>query len=172
MQKAAQAYIQAQVTTVNQGDLLIMLFDGCIKFMKQAKERMAERDYAKKGILISKALDVIAELQGSLNAQKGGELAENLKRIYMVCSTRLLMANLKMDQNLLDEVIKTISGIRDAFAQINTPEFAPKQAVPQATIRQQATSLASGIAEAPSAGMSVHRAVAAYANAHAKKDAG
>ncbi len=172
MQKAAQAYIQAQVTTVSQGDLLIMLFDGCIKFLKQAKERMAEKDYAKKGILISKALDVIAELQGSLNAQKGGELAENLKRIYMVCSTRLLMANMKMDQTLVDDVINTISGIRDAFAQINTPEFAPKQAVPQATVRQQGSTMAPGLVVAPSQGASVHRAVAAYAQAHARKDGG
>jgi len=171
MQKAAQAYIQAQVTTVGQGDLLIMLFDGCIKFLKQAKERMAERDYAKKGILISKALDIIAELQGSLNAQKGGELAENLKRIYMVCSTRLLMANMKMDQGIVDEVIKTLSGIRDAFAQINTPEFAPKQPAPQASSRQQGAPMPTGLVAAPSQGMSVHKAVAAYAHAHARKDA-
>lgn len=169
MHKAAQAYVQAQVTTVSQGDLLIMLFDGCIKFLKQAKERMAERDYAQKGILISKALDIIAELQGSLNAQKGGSLAENLKRLYMVCSTRLLMANMKMDQSLIDEVVRTLSGIRDAFAQINTPEFAPKQTAPQTTIRQQTSTMQPGLVAAPSQGTSLHRAVAAYA--HARKDA-
>ena len=172
MQKAAQAYMQTQVTTVNQGDLLIMLFDGCIKFLRQAKERMAERDYAKKGILISKALDIIAELQGSLNAQKGGELAQNLKRIYMVCSTRLLMANMKMDPKMIDGVIDTLSGIRDAFAQINTPEFVPKQAAPQATGRQAGPLASVMVGDAPSAGTSLHRAVAAYANAHARKDAG
>jgi flagellar protein FliS len=168
MQKAAQAYIQTQVTTTSQGDVLILLFDGALKFLKQAKERMAAKDYAQKGILISKVLDVIAELQGSLNMQKGGKLAENLSRLYFLCSTKLLAANLKMDQNLLDEVVGMLSGVRDAFAQINTPEFAPP---PQSAARTQSLiSTRPGLAPSTAAGASVHKAFAAYS--HATKDAG
>jgi len=163
MHKAAQAYFQTQVTTTTQGDLLIMLFDGALKFLKQAKERMEARDYAKKGILISKALDVLAELQGSLNAQKGGELAENLRKLYLLCSTKLLMANMRMDQNLVDEVIRILSGIRDAFAQINTPEFAPAAPTPNLnTAVRGAVPLAQAGLAAPSAGMSMNRAFSAY----------
>ena len=58
MHKAAQAYLQTQVTTTSQGELLLLLYDGAIKFLTQAKERMAARDMAGKGVLISKALDV------------------------------------------------------------------------------------------------------------------
>lgn len=123
MQKAAQAYFQAQVTTTSQGDLLIMLYDGAVKFLTQAKERMAARDMAGKGILISKAMDIINELDSSLNADKGGELAVNLHKLYFYCSTRLLNANLKLDPALIDEVIKILTGLRSAYAQIiDTPE--------------------------------------------------
>ncbi|UZP68923.1 flagellar export chaperone FliS [Desulfovibrio mangrovi] len=123
MQKAAKAYFQTQVATTSQGKLLLMLYDGCIKFLNQAKIKIEERDYAQKGILISKALDVINELDSSLNAEKGGELAENLHKLYFYCSTRLLNANLKMDIGYIDEVIKILSGLRSAYAQIiDTPE--------------------------------------------------
>lgn len=162
MQKAAQAYFQTQVTTTTQGDLLIMLFDGCIKFLRQAKESMAAKDYAKKGILISKALDVVAELQSSLNPQKGGEVAENLRKLYLLCSTKLLMANMRMDQNLVDEVINMLSGIRDAFSQINTPEFAPTGPAPIQAARAGSPMPPTMTGAAPSAGAPMHRAFAAY----------
>lgn len=123
MQKAAHAYLQTQVTTTTQGELLLLLYDGAIKFLNQAKEKIAERDYAGKGILISKALDIVNELDASLNLEKGGELAENLHKLYFYCSTRLLNANLKMDVAFIDEVIKILSGLRGAYGQIvNTPE--------------------------------------------------
>ncbi|NHZ47498.1 flagellar export chaperone FliS, partial [Nitratidesulfovibrio liaohensis] len=123
MQKAAHAYLQTQVTTTTQGELLLLLYDGAVKFLNQAKEKIAERDYAGKGILISKALDIVNELDASLNLEKGGELAENLHKLYFYCSTRLLNANLKMDVAFIDEVIKILSGLRGAYGQIvNTPE--------------------------------------------------
>lgn len=123
MQKAAHAYLQTQVTTTTQGELLLLLYDGAIKFLNQAKAKIAERDYAAKGILISKALDIVNELDASLNLEKGGELAENLHKLYFYCSTRLLNANLKMDVAFIDEVIKILSGLRGAYGQIvNTPE--------------------------------------------------
>ncbi|WP_243310968.1 flagellar export chaperone FliS [Fundidesulfovibrio agrisoli] len=165
MQKAAQAYIQTQVNTVTQGDLVIMLFDGCIKFLRQAKEAMSDKDYARKGVLISKALDVIAELQSSLNLQKGGEVAENLSKLYLLCSTKLLMANMNMDQGIVDQVVNMLSGVRDAFAQINTPEFVPQAPVATQQARSTGPGLATAGMAAPSAGAPVHKAFAAYSQA-------
>lgn len=118
MQKAAQAYFQTQVSTTSQGELLLMLYDGAVKFLRQAQDKINEKDYAQKGILISKALDVIAELDGSLNVQKGGEIAQNLHNLYFYCNTRLLLANMNMDNALIDEVIKILSGLRSAYAEI------------------------------------------------------
>jgi flagellar protein FliS len=119
MQSAARSYFQTQVSTTTQGDLLIMLFDAALKFLGQAKEKMAEKNYAQKGILISKALDILTELQGTLNSSKGGELADRLQKLYFFCSSRLLTANLKMDATKIDEVVHILTGLRDAFNEAN-----------------------------------------------------
>lgn len=169
MHKAAQAYFQTQVTTTSQGELLLLLYDGAIKFLTQAKERMAARDMAGKGVLISKALDVINELDGSLNAEKGGDLAGNLHKLYFYCSTRLLTANLKLDPNLIDEVIKILSGLRGAYAQIvNTPEaqaaaadVAARQS-PAATAPQRSAPVLPNMAKPPAGFAARAQATAAY----------
>lgn len=119
MQNAVKNYLQTQVSTTTQGDLVIMLYDAALKFLHQAKERIAEKNYAQKGILISKALDILSELQGSLNVNKGGDLAERLQKLYFFCSSRLLTANLKMDVTKIDEVMGILSGLREAFVEAN-----------------------------------------------------
>ncbi|WP_027721397.1 flagellar export chaperone FliS [Maridesulfovibrio zosterae] len=132
MHKAAHAYLSTQVHTTSKGELLLMLYDAAIKFMKQAKIKIDEKDYAAKGILISKAIEVISELTSSLNKEKGGSLAENLSQLYLFCNTRLLQANLKMDTTKLDEVITIIDGIASAYREIIPTEEA-QAAVPMET---------------------------------------
>jgi len=129
--KAANAYMQTHVTTTTPGHLVVMLYDGAITFLEQAKQEIAANNFAKKGILISQALDIIAELDGSLNNEKGGELAQNLHRLYMYCNTRLLRANLKMDTAIIDEVIGILSSFRSAFAEISRTQ--PHPAPPKAS---------------------------------------
>ncbi len=123
MLKKTQIYMQTSVSTVGQGEILILLYNAAIKFLTQAREKIREKDVAAKGILISKALDIINELDSSINMEAGGSLAENLHQLYFVCSTRLLRANVSMDIEALDSVLATLTGLRDAYAQIvNTPE--------------------------------------------------
>jgi flagellar protein FliS len=129
--KAANAYMQTHVTTTTPGHLVVMLYDGAITFLEQAKEEIAAKNFAKKGILISQALDIIAELDASLNNDKGGELAQNLHRLYVYCNTRLLRANLKMDTAIIDEVIGSLSSFRSAFAEISRTQ--PHPAPPKAS---------------------------------------
>ena len=125
MHRAANAYMQTQVTTTTPGHLVVMLYDGAITFLEQAKQEIGVKNYAKKGILISQALDIISELDGSLNTDKGGEIAQNLHKLYMYCSTRLLQANLKMDITLIDEVIGILSSFRSAFSEISKTQAHP-----------------------------------------------
>lgn len=138
MHRAAQAYLQTQVTTTNQGDVVILLFDGAVNFLNRAKECIEAKDYAGKGVLISKALDIIDELEGTLNMEKGGELARNLYNLYVLCSTKLLTASMRLDIALVDEVIAILTGIRNAFAEIlTTPEA--QSAAQEIAMNQQAS---------------------------------
>lgn len=125
MNKAAKAYFQTKITTTDQGDLLIMLYDAAIKFLNQAKTKMKEKDYAAKGIAISRAMDIVNELTSSLNKERGGDISKNLADLYLYCTSRLLKANLRMDTDMVDEVINILSGLRSAFAEI-VPQFSGK----------------------------------------------
>jgi flagellar protein FliS len=116
---AARAYLQTQVTTTKPGDVIVLLYEGALKFLAQAKVKMAEGDPEAKGILLSKAIDIISELDASLNMQKGGELGENLHKLYFYCNTRLLQANLKLDPKLIDEVATILSSLKSAFEEIS-----------------------------------------------------
>ena len=118
MQSAARAYFQTKVNTTTQEEVVILLFEAAIKFLQQAKKKIEEKNYAEKGILISKALDIISELDGSLNTEGGGEIATNLHNLYYYCQTRLLIANLKLDRGIIDEVIEILKKIGSAFAEI------------------------------------------------------
>lgn len=123
MQKASVAYMQTQITTTNQGELLLMLYAGAIKFLIRAKEEIEKKNFAEKGMLISKAMDIIAELDGSLNMERGGELSKNLHQLYMFCNSHLLKASIKMNAKFIDDVVNILEGLRSAYAQIiNTPE--------------------------------------------------
>jgi len=118
MLKAAKAYLVTQVTTASQGDLLLMLYDTAVKHLRQAIEKMRAGDVAGKGILITKAIDIISELQESLNKERGGDISKNLFQLYFFCNTRLLKANLQMNTDMVEEVISILFGLRQAFAQI------------------------------------------------------
>lgn len=118
MLKAAKAYLATQVSTSSQGDLLLMLYDTAIRHLHQAIEKIRAGDVAGKGVLISKAINIVSELQECLNKERGGEISKNLFQLYFYCNTRLLTGNLKMNTEMLEEVITILSGLRQAFAQI------------------------------------------------------
>ena len=160
MHRAAQAYFQTGVTTTGQGDILLMLYDGAIKFMNQAKERLEANDMAGKGNNITKALQILDELSVTLDMQKGGELSETLRNLYIFCTNRLVMANIKKSTEMIDEVIKIITGLRAAFAAIvDLPEA--QEAAAQVAASQRASGIlparaqpgtAAPVASAPGAG--------------------
>ena len=85
MHRAANAYLQTDVSTTSPGELIIMLYDGAIKFLTRAKVLIDARDVAGNGVAISKAMDVIHELSSVLTRATGGELAENLHTLSFMC---------------------------------------------------------------------------------------
>lgn len=140
MQRAAAAYFQTKVTTTDQGDIVVMLYDGAIKFLNQAVEHLAANDMAQKGLALSRALDVINELDSALNMEKGGSLSENLHSLYLFCSNHLVTANLKKDPERIGHVIKILSGLRSAYSEILTlPEAREAAQKAAASLRANTT---------------------------------
>jgi len=129
MANPARAYLTTQVETTTQGELLLMLYEAAIKFLKRAKIEIDNKDYAKKGIYISKAMAIIHELSESLNKEKGGDITPKLAQLYMFCTSQLVKANIRLDNKMIDEVIKIMDGLRSAYAQI-VPQLDGKTAPP------------------------------------------
>nr|WP_321514557.1 flagellar export chaperone FliS [uncultured Pseudodesulfovibrio sp.] len=118
MANPAKAYLATQIETTTQGDLLLMLYEAAIKFLKRAKVEIDKKDYAKKGIYISKAMAIIHELSESLNKEKGGDITPKLGALYHFCTSQLIKANIRLDNKMIDEVINILEGLRSAYAQI------------------------------------------------------
>lgn len=140
MQNPTQSYKNIQINTTDRGEIIIMLYDGALRFLARAKEKMLEKDMAAKGLLISKAIDIISELDSSLNMEAGESLAQNLRNIYFLCNSRLLMANLKLDIDTLDSVVTTLKILRDAFFETMQTEEA-KEALKKMGPHRQTVSL-------------------------------
>ena len=118
-QLAQQQYVTTQVGTADRLQLVIMLYDGAISFLGQAKEKMAARDAAGKGLLIGRALDIIAELNASLNFQAGRELATNLFHLYNFMTSHLTKANLNWDLAALEEVLVMLTELRETWVEVS-----------------------------------------------------
>jgi flagellar protein FliS len=121
--KPAQAYaavgMETGVASANPHQLILMLFDGAIVAVANAKRHMQQGEIASKGETISKAINIIANgLRASLDIQSGGELAERLAALYDYMCARLLYANLHNDPAVLTEVAGLLTEIRAAWEEI------------------------------------------------------
>ncbi|WP_396623536.1 flagellar export chaperone FliS [Luteitalea sp.] len=116
--KGAQAYLQTQVQSRTPVELVVMLYDGAIKFLGQARDAMAARDMKAKRDAMSRGLAIVQELQNMLNMEAGGEVAERLDALYTYILGRCYEANQQRDPAGLDEAIKLLTPLRDAWADV------------------------------------------------------
>lgn len=113
------AGIELEVNTASPHKLVLMLFDGALQAINIARMGIAEKDIQKKGMAISKAIDIILNgLRISLDTEAGGKLAQDLYALYDYMGRRLLQANLNNDLAALDEVDHLLNEIRSAWAEI------------------------------------------------------
>lgn len=118
-----EQYKETQVTTANQGKLIVMLYDGAIKFINIAAEHMdSPKTYDIANTNIIKAQDIITELLLSLNMADGGEIAQNLFSLYMYFKKQLLDANISKDPEILRPIVANLKQLRDAWDQISNKE--------------------------------------------------
>ena len=115
-------YKTTQITTANQGKLIVMLYDGAIKFLTIALDNMEPKKYDIVNNNIIKAQDIITELLLSLNMDEGGEISRNLFSLYMYFKKQLLEANIKKDPAIINHVLKLLKEMREAWDQISANE--------------------------------------------------
>jgi flagellar protein FliS len=116
--KGIGAYQQTVIGTQSKGRLIVMLYDGAIKFMKLAIQEMEAGNHAAKGQYINRAQDVINELNAVLDMEAGGEIARNLRRLYVFMNRRLSEANTKRDPQMIRDVITLMEELNQSWKAI------------------------------------------------------
>ncbi|MGM0471745.1 MAG: flagellar export chaperone FliS [Bacillota bacterium] len=111
-------YKEVQVKTANQGQLLLMLYRGAIKFLRLAKEGINEEDIEKKNEYLQRSQAIISELQDTLDFEQGEDIAENLDQLYDFMNRQLIAANIQNKPELVDEVRELMKELLDAWQQI------------------------------------------------------
>lgn len=111
-------YQETAVCTQNRGQLVVMLYDGAIHFLKQAVAALEQEDYASKGIRIARAIDIIIELNTVLDMDRGGKIAQNLRSLYNFMHHHLSEANLKKDATMIWDVIKLLEELKQGWQEI------------------------------------------------------
>ncbi|MCL2102600.1 MAG: flagellar export chaperone FliS [Syntrophorhabdaceae bacterium] len=118
-------------TTIDTSDnvrIVSLLFDGAVNFMKVAQTKMEQNDIAGRGVYLGKATAIVSELLKSLNMEEGGEIAENLQRLYDFVLDRLLKANLKNDMQSLEEARQVLDNIRLGWKDMERNQIAVRSA--------------------------------------------
>jgi flagellar secretion chaperone FliS len=115
-----QSYRQVATRTASPGQLVLMLYDGVIRFLERAKAGFQLDDPVEFNTTINnnilRAQDIVRELDCSLNTEQGGDLAVELRRLYDYFDRVLLEANLRKDPKGINDVIRRTTILRDAWA--------------------------------------------------------
>lgn len=118
----SSSYRQIATQTATPGQLVLMLFDGAIRFLERARLGFAETDPLAFNLAVNnniqRAQAVIHELNTSLNLRDGGEVAANFRRLYDYFDDRLMESNVRKSETELAEVLRRLGVLRDAWAEM------------------------------------------------------
>jgi flagellar protein FliS len=142
-----KSYRQVATQTAPPGQLVLMLFDGALKSLDLALLGFEHKDFAERNLAVhnnlTRALDIIRELNGSLDMAAGGQLAETLRNLYMYFEQRVNESNFKKSPEGIHEVMPMLKQLRDAwFAMLAKQDADPAALAAADTNRLASASLA------------------------------
>lgn len=112
-----ERYLQVQVQTATPEMLITMLMDGAVRFLRQAKTHLAAGRVEATHRAIIRAQDIVTELNTSLDMDKGGEVAQQLRRTYEMLLARLVDANARKEPALIDQLISYLLDLRGSWVE-------------------------------------------------------
>ena len=131
---ARNTYRQVEVNGSNKLQLVVMLYDGAIRFLGDAKACLEKKNARGNRVAVNRALAILGELQSTLNVAEGGEIAQNLDNLYTYMSARILDANLKGNAAGFDESIRLLRILNSAWTEIARKSAQPEATTPSAEL--------------------------------------
>lgn len=117
MTRGADAYRRTEAQSASPLQLVVMLYDGALRFLSEARTAQAAGDLAGRARAMARVSAIIAECHSTLNMEAGGAVAVTLDGLYTYISTRLLDVTVKRDASALDEITGLIVPLREAWSQ-------------------------------------------------------
>ena len=155
MNNPYRQYQKTQVTTASREKVLLMLYEGAIRFTKQAHAAMLAKKIAEKGRFISKATAILSELMATLDFKVGGQLAADLENLYVFMIDKLIEGNITNNPECLEQVEKLLMTLFTAWKDVvenPRPDGVPSKEIQPAEFKawqdqQQANPATPGKAE-------------------------
>ena len=114
----AQEYRKNAVLGASPAQLVVMLYDGALRFMEAGRMAMRAKDLPRQNDALQRAQKIVVELLSTLDLEQGGEIASNLASLYGFVLDKLMEANVYDRESALDEAAKPVRDLREAWAQI------------------------------------------------------
>jgi len=112
------AYRENGILTQPREKLVVMLYEGAINFLKRAAAAMEAGNCEDKAKYVQKAQAIVDELNVALDVEAGGEVAANLRRLYLFMTTHLNQANIRQDPQLIQDVIDLLQDLNEGWKAI------------------------------------------------------
>ncbi|MEO0323250.1 MAG: flagellar export chaperone FliS [Myxococcota bacterium] len=122
MSFAVAKYRSAKTTTASPVQIVVQLYEGSLKYLRQARGCVERKDYAGKGVALRKAHAIITELQATLRPEHAPELCEQLYALYDFVLFRITETNLKNDPALLEGPLQVLGELREAWIELLTQQ--------------------------------------------------
>jgi flagellar secretion chaperone FliS len=113
-----QEYQKGAVNGASPVQLVIMLYDGALRFMEAGKHAMQTKELEKQNVSLQRAQKIVMELMACLDMHNGGDIAKNLLGLYTYALEQLVDANLKDDPAGIDRTIRIFSELRESWVEI------------------------------------------------------
>ncbi len=110
-------YQQNQIMTASRAQILVMLYDGAIRFAIQAIQAIEEKDMANKGKYIGKTMAIVSEFATSLDHEIGGDISADLDAMYGYMLRELSNANVENNAERIEEVIVLLKDLRETWVE-------------------------------------------------------
>ena len=123
---AAQHYWEKQILNASPAERVVLCYDGAIRFLLNARRAIEEGNIKERFANNKKASDIIAYLCDTLDMEQGGEIAQNLRSIYMYMLRRLVDVDLKNSVEAVDDVVAKLRPLRASWEKIAKGDVSPQ----------------------------------------------
>jgi flagellar protein FliS len=135
-------YKQIAVQTSSPTGLVVMLYEGAIRNLRDASDAIRKKDLVRKRQTVDRAVAILQHLQSTLDRERGEVIAADLDNLYAYMISRVLLGSTQLEPEPLEEAAKLLGILLSGWEQLVKKQ--PQQPVPSVLLTQQSSPVAFG----------------------------